>query len=35
MSLIGWITSIEGQKIIREFGKDKFNQPLFVPMAVK
>ena len=35
LALIGWITSIEGQEIIREFGKDKFNQSLFVPMAVK
>lgn len=35
MALIGWITSIEGQAIIRDFGKEKFGRPLFVPMAVK
>jgi tungstate transport system substrate-binding protein len=35
MALIGWITSIQGQEIIREFGKEKFNQPLFVPMSIK
>jgi len=35
MALIGWITSIKGQEIIREFGKEKFNQPLFVPMVIK
>ena len=34
MALIGWITSIEGQNIIREFGKKKFGRPLFYPMAV-
>ena len=34
MALIGWITSSEGQKIIKEFGKGKFGQPLFVPVAV-
>ncbi len=35
MALIGWITSQEGQKIIREFGKEKFGQPLFYPTAIK
>ena len=35
MSLIGWITSREGQKIIRGFGREKFGRPLFYPMAVK
>jgi tungstate transport system substrate-binding protein len=35
MALIGWITSIKGQEIIREFGKEKFNQPLFIPMVIK
>jgi tungstate transport system substrate-binding protein len=34
MAYIGWVTSPEGQKIIREFGKDQFGQPLFVPVAV-
>jgi len=35
LALIGWITSIKGQEIIREFGKKKFDQPLFIPMAIK
>jgi len=34
MTLIGWMTSQEGQKIIKGFGKDKFGQPLFIPVAV-
>jgi len=34
MALIGWITSPDGQKIIKDFGKSKFGQPLFVPVAV-
>jgi tungstate transport system substrate-binding protein len=34
LSYIGWVTSPEGQKIIREFGKDTFGQPLFIPVAV-
>ena len=34
MALIGWITSTDGQKIIKDFGKSKFGQPLFVPVAV-
>jgi tungstate transport system substrate-binding protein len=34
MAYIGWITSPEGQKIIRGFGKEKFGQPLFIPIAV-
>jgi tungstate transport system substrate-binding protein len=34
MAYIGWVTSPEGQKIIREFGKEKFGQPLFIPVAV-
>jgi len=34
MAYIGWVTSVEGQKIIREFGKDKFGQPLFIPVAI-
>ncbi len=35
MALIGWVTSVEGQGIIRQFGKKKFGRPLFIPMAVK
>jgi tungstate transport system substrate-binding protein len=34
MAYIGWVSSPEGQKIIKEFGKDKFGQPLFIPVAV-
>jgi tungstate transport system substrate-binding protein len=34
MAYIGWATSQEGQKIIREFGKEKFGQPLFIPQAI-
>ncbi|MEW5803597.1 MAG: substrate-binding domain-containing protein [bacterium] len=34
MAYIGWVTSPAGQKIIREFGKDKFGQPLFIPLAI-
>jgi len=34
MALVEWITSAEGQKIIGEFGKDKFGQALFVPTAI-
>lgn len=30
-----FITSPEGQKIIAEFGKDKYGQPLFFPSAAK
>jgi len=33
LSFIEFLTSEEGQKIIGEFGKDKFGQPLFVPDA--
>ena len=35
MSLIAWVTSTQGQKIIREFGREKFKTPLFHPLAVK
>jgi tungstate transport system substrate-binding protein len=35
MALIGWVTSQEGQKIISEFGTEKFGQPLFQPMAIQ
>lgn len=34
MAYIGWVTSVEGQSIIREFGKDKFGESLFIPLAV-
>jgi len=34
MAYIGWVTSPEGQAIIREFGKEKFGEPLFIPVAV-
>ena len=34
MALIGWMTSRQGQKIIKEFGKQKFGKPLFTPVAV-
>ena len=34
MAYIGWVTSQEGQKIIREFGVKKFGQPLFIPQAI-
>ena len=35
MAYIGWVTSREGQKIIREFGKKKFGCPLFIPLAIR
>lgn len=31
MQFIEWMTSEEGQKIIRDFGKDKYGEPLFFP----
>ena len=34
MALIAWVTSMQGQKIIKEFGKERFGKPLFIPMAV-
>ncbi|MBW2055884.1 MAG: substrate-binding domain-containing protein [Deltaproteobacteria bacterium] len=34
MAYIGWVTSAEGQEIIRNFGKDIFGQSLFIPLAV-
>jgi tungstate transport system substrate-binding protein len=34
MAYIGWVTSQEGQDIIREFGKEKFGRPLFIPTAI-
>ncbi len=35
MALIGWVTSPQGQSIIKEFGKDTFGIPLFYPMVIK
>ena len=34
MAYIGWVTSQDGQKIIKDFGKDRFGQPLFRPLAI-
>jgi tungstate transport system substrate-binding protein len=34
MAYIGWVTSQEGQAIIRKFGVAKFGQPLFIPQAI-
>ncbi|TET59712.1 tungsten ABC transporter substrate-binding protein [Candidatus Aerophobetes bacterium] len=34
MAYIGWVTSVEGQDIIREFGKNGLEEPLFIPLAV-
>ena len=31
MKFVEWLTSEEGQKIIRDFGKDKYGEPLFFP----
>ncbi len=31
MKFVDWVTSEEGQKIIRDFGKDKYGEPLFFP----
>jgi tungstate transport system substrate-binding protein len=33
VKFIEWMTSAEGQKLIAEFGADKFGQPLFYPSA--
>ena len=35
MALIGWVTSPGGQKIIAEYGREKYGAPLFYPDAVK
>lgn len=35
MALIGWVTSPQGQQIIKEFGIEKFEIPLFYPMVIK
>jgi len=34
MAYIGWVTSLQGQKIIKEFGRDTYGQPLFIPVAI-
>lgn len=34
MLFIGWITSPDVQKMIGEFGKDRYGQAMFVPLAV-
>lgn len=34
MAFIGWLTSREGQGIIKDFAKDRFGQPIFIPMAI-
>ncbi|MCL6477830.1 MAG: substrate-binding domain-containing protein [Peptococcaceae bacterium] len=31
MKFVEWLTSVEGQTIIRDFGKDKYGSPLFFP----
>jgi tungstate transport system substrate-binding protein len=35
MKFIAWMTSAEGQKLIGDFGADKYGQPLFYPSAKK
>ena len=35
MALIGWVTSPAGQKIIAEYGKEKYGAPLFYPDVIK
>jgi len=35
MALIGWVTSPAGQKIIAEYGKEKYGAPLFYPDTIK
>ncbi len=34
MLFIGWLTSPEGQEMIRDFGKERFGQPLFLPAVL-
>lgn len=34
MNFVDFITSIEGQRIIADFGKERFKEPLFTPMAL-
>lgn len=31
LQFVEWVTSEEGQRIIRDFGKDKYGEPLFFP----
>jgi tungstate transport system substrate-binding protein len=31
MKFVDWLTSVDTQEVIGEFGKEKFNQPLFYP----
>ena len=33
MKFVDWLTSEEGQKIIRDYGKDKYGEPLFFPSS--
>jgi tungstate transport system substrate-binding protein len=35
MALIGWVTSQGGQRIIADFGKEKYGAPLFYADAIK
>jgi len=35
MALIGWVTSPQGQQIIREFGTEAYGEPLFYPLVIK
>jgi tungstate transport system substrate-binding protein len=35
MKFVEWITSEKIQKMIAEFGKDKYGQSLFIPDAIK
>ena len=35
MIFINWITGQEGQEIIKEFGVEKYGQPLFYPDVIK
>jgi tungstate transport system substrate-binding protein len=35
MALIGWVTSQEGQRIIADFGKERYGSPLFYPDVIK
>ncbi len=34
MAYIAWVTSLQGQRIIRDYGKEQFGQPLFIPTAI-
>jgi len=35
MALIGWVTSQDGQRIIADFGKERYGAALFYPDAIK